>query len=229
MRQRKNALCYTSEQRAESARILPSGIATCVQAGGKALDSLVAIQDHRHLVFAKPGAWAPWTEQAALVPAERTGRQSGAHCARAGAPLPQRTGSSQAESVTLWGLTGGHQGNRRWDSRLVHSPKPWPSSAKSWSVGPARGRNPETAPFRGLSPNPCRHTAASPAMPLRPVRGSPARKLRLCGGSWSLSALPARRAARAPTPGRLPDRSCAGASHRSAGPRPRPAGSARGE
>jgi hypothetical protein len=68
IRQRKNSLFYASEHSATIASILTSVIATCVQAGVNALDYLVAIQEHRHEVFAKPGAWLPWNYQAALVP-----------------------------------------------------------------------------------------------------------------------------------------------------------------
>jgi hypothetical protein len=67
IRQRKNSLFYASEHSAYIASILTSVIATCVQAGVNVLDYLVAIQEHRHEVFAKPGAWLPWNYQAALV------------------------------------------------------------------------------------------------------------------------------------------------------------------
>src|SRR4029434_9339203 len=101
IRQRKNSLFYASEHSAYIASILTSVLATCVQAGVNALDYLVAVQEHRQEVFATPSAWLPWNYQAALVPSSRTGRQSGANCARSGCPLPKRMGSSQAESVTL--------------------------------------------------------------------------------------------------------------------------------
>jgi transposase len=56
IRQRKNSLFYASEHSAYIASILTSVIATCVQAGGNALDYLVAIQEHRQEVFANPSA-----------------------------------------------------------------------------------------------------------------------------------------------------------------------------
>lgn len=68
IRQRKNSLFYATEHSAYIASILTSVIATCVQAGVNALDYLVAVQNHRHEVFATPGAWLPWNYQAALVP-----------------------------------------------------------------------------------------------------------------------------------------------------------------
>jgi transposase len=68
IRQRKNSLFYATEHSAYIASILTSVIATCVQAGVNALEYLVAVQDHRHEVFANPGAWLPWNYQAALVP-----------------------------------------------------------------------------------------------------------------------------------------------------------------
>jgi hypothetical protein len=43
-------------------------LATCVQAGGNALDYLVMVQEHRHEVRATPRDWLPWNYQAALVP-----------------------------------------------------------------------------------------------------------------------------------------------------------------
>ncbi|MGH8583682.1 MAG: IS66 family transposase, partial [Gammaproteobacteria bacterium] len=68
IRQRKNSLCYASEHSASLASVLTRGIATCVQAGVKALEYLVAVQEHRQEVFANPSAWLPWNYEAALVP-----------------------------------------------------------------------------------------------------------------------------------------------------------------
>jgi hypothetical protein len=68
IRQRKNSLFYATEHSAYLASLLTSVIATCLQAGVNALDYLVAVQEHRHEVFAKPGAWLPWNYPAALVP-----------------------------------------------------------------------------------------------------------------------------------------------------------------
>jgi len=68
IRQRKNSLFYATEHSATIASLLTSVIATCVQAGVKALDYLVAVQEHRQEVFANPGAWLPWNYPAALVP-----------------------------------------------------------------------------------------------------------------------------------------------------------------
>ncbi len=68
MRQRKNALLYATEHSAYSASVLTSRIATCLHAGVNALESLVALQEHRAEVFAEPAAWLPWTSQASLAP-----------------------------------------------------------------------------------------------------------------------------------------------------------------
>jgi transposase len=84
IRQRKNSLFYATEHSAYLASVLTSVIATCVQAGVNALDYLVALQEHRQEVFADPRTWLPWNYEAALVPSEWTGRQSGANCARSG-------------------------------------------------------------------------------------------------------------------------------------------------
>jgi hypothetical protein len=68
IRQRKNSLCYKTEHSASIASVLTSLIATCLHAGVNALESLVALQEHRQEVFAAPEAWLPWTYQARLVP-----------------------------------------------------------------------------------------------------------------------------------------------------------------
>ena len=69
IRQRKNSLFYATEPSAYIASLLTSVIATCLQAGVKALHYLIAVQDHRQAVFANPGAWLPWTYPAALASA----------------------------------------------------------------------------------------------------------------------------------------------------------------
>ena len=43
-------------------------IATCLYAGVNALESLVALQEHRAAVFVNPAAWLPWTSHARLAP-----------------------------------------------------------------------------------------------------------------------------------------------------------------
>jgi len=48
--------------------VLTSLIATCLYAGVSVLEYLVALQEHRREVFAKPEAWLPWTYQASLAP-----------------------------------------------------------------------------------------------------------------------------------------------------------------
>jgi transposase len=68
IRQRKNSLFFATEHSAYIASVLTSLIATCVHAGGNALESLVALQEHRTAVFADPAAWLPWTYQAHLAP-----------------------------------------------------------------------------------------------------------------------------------------------------------------
>jgi transposase len=68
IRQRKNSLFYATEHSAYIASLLTSVIATCLQAGVNALEYLVAVQEHRHEVFANPAAWLPWNYPAVLVP-----------------------------------------------------------------------------------------------------------------------------------------------------------------
>ena len=60
IRQRKNSLFYKSEHSAYIASVLTSLIATCIYAGGNAVEYLVALQEHRHEVWADPAAWLPW-------------------------------------------------------------------------------------------------------------------------------------------------------------------------
>ena len=76
IRQRKNALCSTTQSSASMASVLTSLIATCLHAGVNILDSLVALQERRAEVFAEPSAWLPWTSQASLAPPEAPRRQS---------------------------------------------------------------------------------------------------------------------------------------------------------
>jgi transposase len=68
IRQRKNSLFYATDYSAFIASMLTSLIATCLHAGVNALDSLVALQEHRPEVFRAPEAWLPWNYQANLVP-----------------------------------------------------------------------------------------------------------------------------------------------------------------
>jgi transposase len=68
LRQRKNSPFYATEHSATIASLLPSVIATWVQAGVNALDYVVAVQEHRQEVFAHPGAWLPWNYPPAPVP-----------------------------------------------------------------------------------------------------------------------------------------------------------------
>jgi hypothetical protein len=86
------------------------------------------------------------------------------------------------------------QWKRPCDRRFVHNQKPCPSYTSSLSAVPARLRKTKTAPLRGCSRSPCRHTAAKPSMPLWKSTGSVARKMRLWGVSWSIRASPKRSA-----------------------------------
>jgi transposase len=60
IRQRNNARFDKNAHSAYRARSLTSLIATCLYAGVKAVESLVALQEHRHEVVADPAAWLPW-------------------------------------------------------------------------------------------------------------------------------------------------------------------------
>ena len=58
---------YATDYSASIASMLTSLIATCLHAGGNALEYLVALQEHRAGVFADPSAWLPWNDHANLV------------------------------------------------------------------------------------------------------------------------------------------------------------------
>jgi transposase len=60
LRQRHNSLFYKSTHSADIASVLTSLSATCLYAGVNAVQYLVALQEHRHEVFAAPAAWRPW-------------------------------------------------------------------------------------------------------------------------------------------------------------------------
>jgi len=60
IRQRNNSLFYKTDYSAYIASVLTSLIATCLYAGVNAVEYLVALQEHRHEVFADPAAWLPW-------------------------------------------------------------------------------------------------------------------------------------------------------------------------
>ena len=68
IRQRKNSLFYATEHSAYVASILTSLIATCLHAGGNALEYLGALQEHRAAVFGDPTAWLPWNYHMPLAP-----------------------------------------------------------------------------------------------------------------------------------------------------------------
>ena len=100
IRQRKNSLLYATEHRASIASVLTSLIATCLHAGVNALESLVALQEHRAEVCADPAAWLPWTSQARLAPPSTMRRQSGALWARSGSPCHRTLMRSRADRGT---------------------------------------------------------------------------------------------------------------------------------
>jgi transposase len=60
IRQRKNSLFYQRTHSAYIASVLTSLIATCVYAGGNAVEYLGALQEQRSEVCADPAAWLPW-------------------------------------------------------------------------------------------------------------------------------------------------------------------------
>jgi hypothetical protein len=84
IRQRKNSRLYQNPHSAYIASVLTRLIATCLYAGVNAVESLVALQAHRHEVFVNPAAWLPWAYVASRASPEATRRQSLAIWARSG-------------------------------------------------------------------------------------------------------------------------------------------------
>lgn len=112
IRQRKNSLCSKTESSASIASVLTSVIATCIHACVHALDSLVALQEHRAEVFANPEAWLPWSSQERLAPPEATRRQSCAMWARSGSPFHSTMMRSRAHRDTRVSPVWGYQVKR---------------------------------------------------------------------------------------------------------------------
>jgi len=127
IRQRKNARFSKTAHSAYSASARTSLIATCLHAGVNALESLVALQEHRAEVLAAPSAWVPWSSQARRAPPEATRRQSWAMWARSGFPFHRTMISSHADRGPRVSAVVGHHVQRPGDKRFRHSQYPWPS------------------------------------------------------------------------------------------------------
>jgi hypothetical protein len=119
IRQRNNSLFYKSTHSAYIASVLTSLIATCVYAGVNAVESLVALQEHRSEVFADPGAWLPWTYASSRASPEATRRQSRAIWARSGLPFHSTMMSSRAERGTRASALLGHHKKRPCESLFI--------------------------------------------------------------------------------------------------------------
>ena len=100
IRQRNNSLFDTSTHSAYITSVLTSLIATCLYAGGNAVESLVALQEHRGEVCAEPAAWLPWAYASSRASPEATRRQSRAIWARSGSPFHRTMMSSRADRGT---------------------------------------------------------------------------------------------------------------------------------
>jgi hypothetical protein len=119
IRQRKNSLFYKSTHSAYIASVLTSLIATCIYAGGNAVAYLVALQEHRHEVWADPAAWLPWAYDTSRASPEATRRQSWAMCARSGSPFQSRMINSRADKGTRASALVGHQRKRPCESLFI--------------------------------------------------------------------------------------------------------------
>ena len=127
IRQRNNALFYQNSHSASIASVLTSLMATCIYAGVNAVESLVALQAHRHEVFSAPAAWLPWAYATSRASPEATRRQSLAIWARSGSPFQSKTSSSRAHKGTRASALVGHHEKRPCESRLSIIQYPCPS------------------------------------------------------------------------------------------------------
>jgi hypothetical protein len=116
IRQRHNALFYKREYSASIASVLTRLIAPCLYAGVNAVDSLVALQEHRREVLADPAAWLPWAYANSRASPEATRRQSRAIWARSGLPFHNTMSSSRADRGTRAAALVGHQRQRPGES-----------------------------------------------------------------------------------------------------------------
>jgi hypothetical protein len=127
IRQRNNSLFDKSTHRASIASVLTSLIATCLYAGGNAVEYLVALQEHRRAVFADPAAWLPWAYANSRASPSATRRQSRAIWARSGLPFHSRMISSRADKGPRASALVGHQRKRPCESLFIIIQEPWPS------------------------------------------------------------------------------------------------------
>src|SRR5207244_3700608 len=127
MRQRHTCLVYKNTPRASIASVLTSLSATCVDAGVNAVDSLVALQEHRSAVLAHPAAWLPWTDGNHRASPEARQRQSCASWARSGCPFHKTISSSRAAKGPRASALAGHHAKRPCERRFIMSQEPWPS------------------------------------------------------------------------------------------------------
>ena len=122
LRPRTNSRCYKSPHSASIASGLTSLMATGLYAGVNAVESLVALQEHRPEVFVNPAAWLPWASAASRAAPEATRRQSWALWARSGWPFQSNISSSRANRGTRASARWGHHAKRPWERRVRQRP-----------------------------------------------------------------------------------------------------------
>jgi hypothetical protein len=127
IRQRNNSLLYKNPQSASIASVLTGLIATCLSAGGNAVEYLVALQEHRSEVCANPAAWLPWAYTSSRPSPSATRSQSRAIWACSGLPFHRTMRSSRADRGTRVSALVGHHAKRPCESRFSMSQSPWPS------------------------------------------------------------------------------------------------------
>ena len=110
IRQRKKALFSKTAYRADVASVSTRLIATGLQAGVHALDSLVALQEPRHAVFLHPAGWLPGHDARGSPSA--TLRPSVAMTARSGAPCHKSINRARAHKGRCAAAEVGHHVKR---------------------------------------------------------------------------------------------------------------------
>ena len=164
-RQRNPALFSPSPPRASMASGRTRLSATGLEAGGHAVEDLVAFHAPRGAVGADPGAGRPWASASRRAAPEATRRPSRALWARSGWPCHSTRLRARAARGTRASARWGHHHKRPCERRFSRRQEPWPSDRTRVSAVPARWRKTATAPARGGAPSPCRPTAPRPSLP----------------------------------------------------------------
>jgi hypothetical protein len=126
-RQRNTRLVSAPDYRAASTSRRTSRIATCLQAGVNALESLIAWPEPRPAGCGHPAAWRPWHDHANRAPPEPRCVHSSALPACWGVPFHRTMPTARADRRVRASCVVGHQVKRPGERRWVQRQQPWPS------------------------------------------------------------------------------------------------------